>query len=119
MTLIEWIVSAFVLVGGIFSVVAAIGIHRLPDVYSRIHAAGKSSTFGVMSIAIGVFLYFAIDHQVFAGKVLLAIPFVFLTAPMAGLVIGRTAYFLKVPLCKDSVCDDMSFCEEKGQSKGH
>lgn len=48
----------FVIIGALISALAAIGLLRLEDVYSRAHAAGKASTLGAMSLLFGTFLYF-------------------------------------------------------------
>ena len=57
--MIEIIVSILLLIGGFLTLLSSIGILRLPDVYGRAHAAGKSSTLGVMSIMFATFIYFA------------------------------------------------------------
>ena len=48
----------FISVGVLLIVVTAIGLYRLPDMYTRSHAASKSATLGVMCVLIGVFLHF-------------------------------------------------------------
>ncbi|MHA6252851.1 monovalent cation/H(+) antiporter subunit G [Oceanobacillus sp. CAU 1775] len=106
MTTIEIIVSFFVLVGVFFTLLSALGVIRLRDVYSRMHAAGKSSTFGVISLIIAAFIYF-IPEGVFNVKLLLAILFVFMTAPLSALMINRSAYRFGVPLEKNTVQDDL------------
>ena len=40
--LLQYIAAAFVLVGAVFGLLAAIGIVRLPDLYTRLHAASKA-----------------------------------------------------------------------------
>ena len=107
MTITEIIVSLFVLTGSILVFLSAIGILRLPDVYSRMHAAGKSSTLGVMSIMTGAVLFFLIDQGNFNFKLLLTIIFIFLTAPLAGLAINRSAYRTHVPMCENSDVDEL------------
>lgn len=104
----EIIISFFLLLGGALSVLGAVGIIRFPDVYGRLHAATKSATLGVISIIIGVFLFFYIVEGVFAGKLLLTIVFVFLTAPVAGFMIAKSAYNVGVPLWEKSLQDDLS-----------
>lgn len=91
---------------------------RLRDVYSRVHAAGKSSTFGMISLMIAVFLYF-IPEGIFNVKILLAILFVFMTAPLGALLISRSAYRNGVPLEDNSVQDDLKevYKEEKLESR--
>lgn len=80
---------------------------RFPDVYGRLHAATKSATLGVICIMLSAFLYFWWQHGIFSGKILLAILFVFLTAPVAALMISRSAYRVGVPLWEKTVQDDL------------
>ncbi|HBQ76247.1 MAG TPA: Na+/H+ antiporter subunit G, partial [Exiguobacterium sp.] len=56
-----------------FSLVTALGLIRLPDVYTRAHAASKSATLGVMSILIGVIIYFVTEDGFFSSRVVLGI----------------------------------------------
>ena len=106
LTTIEIIVSILILIGTFFTLLSAIGVLRLPDVYSRVHAAGKSSTFGVIFLMLAAFLYF-IPEGIVNVKILLAIVFVFMTAPLSALVLNRSAYRIGVPLDKNSVQDDL------------
>ncbi len=79
-------------VGTVFTIVAVIGVLRLPDIYTRSHAATKSVTFGVLCILTGTFLYFWIIEGDFNIKLLLGVLFLFFTAPVGGHVIARAAY---------------------------
>jgi len=106
LTAVEIIISILVLIGVFFTLLSAIGLIRLPDVYSRTHAAGKSSTLGVIALMLAVFIYF-IPEGIINGKILLAIVFLFLTAPLSALMINRSAYRTGVPLAKNSVQDDL------------
>jgi multicomponent Na+:H+ antiporter subunit G len=45
--------SIFIIVGVVFSVLGVVGILRLPDTYSRLHASGKTSTLGILFICVG------------------------------------------------------------------
>ncbi|WP_034747777.1 monovalent cation/H(+) antiporter subunit G [Halalkalibacter wakoensis] len=102
MTAIEIILSIFILSGAFLSVLGSIGLIRFPDVYGRTHAATKSATLGVISIMIATFLFFLFIEGIFVGKILLAILFVFLTAPVAALMVARAAYRTGVPLWEKS-----------------
>lgn len=115
MTTNEIFVSIFILIGVFFTLLSAIGVLRLPDVYSRVHAAGKSSTLGVISLMIAAFLYF-IPEGIVNVKILLAIIFVFITAPLSALVINRTSYRIGVPLEKNTIQDDLKKAYEKNDS---
>jgi len=104
----DYFVAAFALIGAFFSLVTALGIIRLPDLYTRAHAASKSATLGVMSILIGVIIYFVVEDGFFSSRVLLGILFVLITAPIGGHLIARAAYYSDVPLWKGSVQDDLA-----------
>jgi len=106
LTAIEIITSIFILIGVFLTFLSAVGVIRLPDVYSRMHAAGKSSTLGVVSLMLAVVIYF-IPEGIINAKILLAILFVFITAPLSSLVVNRSAYRIGVPLEKNNVQDDL------------
>ena len=75
-------------VGVLFTLVTMIGILRLPDVYTRAHAASKSTTFGVLSILLGVFFHYWLKEGLFSIQLLLAIVFLFITSPIGGHLIS-------------------------------
>lgn len=103
----EFIGALFILTGGIASVISAFGLIRLPDVYTRSHAATKSSTLAVLLTLLGTFLYFLFSAQIFSVRLLLGIVFVFLTAPVAGHLIVRAAYRSRVKLADISTEDEL------------
>ncbi|PAV28982.1 Na+/H+ antiporter subunit G [Virgibacillus profundi] len=90
--IINIIIILFLLVGTLFILSASIGIVRFPDVYTRLHAATKGSTLGIACILIGAFLYLYSAHSIVSGKLLLAIVFILLTAPVSAHMISRAAH---------------------------
>ncbi|MEL6524952.1 MAG: monovalent cation/H(+) antiporter subunit G [Chloroflexota bacterium] len=52
-TILQGIGSIFLIIGVLFSVVGVVGVLRLPDTYTRLHASGKTSTLGVLFICLG------------------------------------------------------------------
>lgn len=96
-----------ILAGTIFTFLSAIGLIRLPDVYTRSHAASKSATLGVLFTLVGTFLFFLWGEGYFSIRLFLGIFFVFLTAPVAAHVIVRSAYHSKVELADESIQDDL------------
>ncbi|KZZ83383.1 MULTISPECIES: monovalent cation/H(+) antiporter subunit G [Bacillaceae] len=103
----EWIIAALILLGALLCLIASIGVLRLPDVYTRNHAASKGATLGVMFLLLGVFLYFLLIQGHFNSRVLLGIVFVFITSPVAGHLIMRAAFNTKIPLWENSVQNDL------------
>lgn len=103
----EFIAALLILVGSMMAVVSAIGIIRFPDVYTRSHAATKSSTLAVLLTLSGAFLLFWINQSFISVRLLLGIAFVFLTAPVSGHMISRAAYRRKVKMSDTTVEDEL------------
>ncbi|MCM3610054.1 Na+/H+ antiporter subunit G [Planococcus sp. MERTA32b] len=103
--IVEYGGALLILMGGIMAVISAIGILRLPDVYTRSHAATKSSTLAVLLSLSGTFIYFWASENFVSVRLLLGIAFVFLTAPVSGHLITRAAYRSKVKLADTSTED--------------
>ncbi len=103
----EAIGAILILAGAIMAVISAVGIIRLPDVYTRSHAGTKSATLAVLLTLTGTFFYFWLTDQYISIRLILGIVFVFLTAPVAGHLIARAAYRSKVPLTETSVEDEL------------
>lgn len=100
--IVEWIAVILILLGSIISVISAFGLIRLPDVYTRSHAATKSSTLSVLACLLGAFIYFWSNDGFVSVRLILGIIFVFLTAPVAGHLVCRAAYRSRVPLAEGS-----------------
>ena len=86
----EILVSIFLLAGGLLSLVAAAGVIRMPDLFTRMHAATKTGTVGVSAIVIGMMIHFG--NITVTSRGVLVIAFFLLTAPVAAHMIGRAAY---------------------------
>jgi multicomponent Na+:H+ antiporter subunit G len=53
---INTVTYIFVIIGLFFNVVGVVGLHRFPDMYTRLHAATKCTTFGSIFIIMAVIL---------------------------------------------------------------
>lgn len=116
LSLKEVVISIFMLIGTFFLFSGALGIFRLPDVYTRLHAASKSATLGVAGILIAAFLYFIFKEQMVSGKLILGIIFILMTAPVSGHMISRAAYQKGVPLWEKTKRDDLDTAQQKKAS---
>lgn len=106
-TLANSLVIFFITVGVIFIIVTAIGLYRLPDLYTRAHAASKSATLGVMCILLGVFFHFWLIEDHFNARILLGILFIFITGPVGGHIMSRSSYIAGVKPWEGTVHDDL------------
>jgi multicomponent Na+:H+ antiporter subunit G len=89
MTPLEWAAVVLALLGTFFGLVAAVGIVRLPDVYTRAHAASKSDTLGAVLSLGAVAIVLQTDLSTIKAVFLLV--FMFLTNPTAAHAIARAA----------------------------
>lgn len=94
-----------VALGGALMLLSAAGILRLPDVFSRMHAGTKSASLGLACILVGTALLLPSPST--AIKLLLAVLFQFVTAPVAAHVIGRAAYRAGIPLWEGTLYDEL------------
>lgn len=78
-----------------FSLTAAVGVLRLPDFYTRLHAVGKCDTAG-LALAAAAFALLAEDG-VTAVKLLLVSAFLAAASPTATHALGRAARRAGVP----------------------
>jgi multicomponent Na+:H+ antiporter subunit G len=88
-TLIEIVVLALLAGGLFFGFVAAVGLVRLPDLYTRAHSASKSDTLGVVLTLAAAAI--ALDTGADTLKLALLIVFMFITNPTAAHAIARAA----------------------------
>ena len=79
--MIDILIYILVLAGAFFILVAAIGLIRFNDLYSRLHAGTKAPSFGIFLIALGVSIFF--NDPVVYIKGLFIVLFIYLTAPLA------------------------------------
>jgi multicomponent Na+:H+ antiporter subunit G len=89
MTPQEIAVSVLAAAGVFFAIVAAIGLVRLPDLYTRAHATSKSETLGAVLTLAAVAL--VVDTGLPTVKTALLLLFMFLTNPTAAHAITRAA----------------------------
>ncbi|NNC37789.1 MAG: monovalent cation/H(+) antiporter subunit G [Hyphomonadaceae bacterium] len=76
---------------GIFFVLAgAVGVIRLPDFYSRTHAAGMTDTLGAELIIVGLIIQSGMSQT--SLKLLLVAFFLFITSPTASHAVAHAAH---------------------------
>jgi multicomponent Na+:H+ antiporter subunit G len=99
---LQLIVILAVLVGTFFSVVGVLGLIRLPDVYARLHAAGKVGIFGVVLLLVAAVVWTPLGW----GKALLLMLLLMVAGPVTAHAMGSAAYQVNLPI-KDAVRDDL------------
>ncbi len=77
----------FLIAGAGFVMIAAIGIVRLPDLLTRMHASTKAGTLGALLVLVGLAIHQGTGEV--TSKVVATSLFLLLTAPIAAHMIGR------------------------------
>jgi multicomponent Na+:H+ antiporter subunit G len=106
MTTAEIVIVLLILIGAAFMLISAIGIVRLPDVFSRMHAAGKASTVGISAILLGAGFFF-LDEFLFY-RMLVLIFLIFVTAPISTTALARAVYHNEAALREQLKRDEMA-----------
>ncbi|MBS4022955.1 MAG: monovalent cation/H(+) antiporter subunit G [Dethiobacter sp.] len=103
-----FIIIPILTAGIFFFMIGVIGLLRLPDAYSRMHATTKCDTLGA-----GLILFALALYALYTGfpatsiKLILLIIFVWVTNPTSAHVIARAAYRSNdAPLCEGSFSMD-------------
>lgn len=96
-SLISWVL---ILTGCVFVLSGALGLIRMPDLYTRLHAASVTDTGGAIFIVLGLVIqaFFVFDNPMAGIKVILVLFFTLFTAPTASHALAKTALLSgKVP----------------------
>ncbi len=102
--MVDILAGLLILIGTFFTVVGSIGLIRFPDVLCRMHATTKTTTLGAGTILLAATLKYG--HSPIGLKSLLAVAFLFLTAPVGAHMIARAAYRARTPLATQRMVAD-------------
>jgi len=87
---IDIIATALLIGGAFFMITGALGLLRLPDFYTRLHATGKCDTLGEVLIIVGCMVYQG--WSFITIKLFFLMLFIFLANPVATHAIMKAAY---------------------------
>jgi multicomponent K+:H+ antiporter subunit G len=99
--------SLLLLIGLAFTLLGSIGLVRLPDFYTRMHAPTKATTIGVASMAAAAALVVPGGVVSTPLKALIIIVFLFLTAPIGAHMMARAARRGDIRPCDATHVDEM------------
>jgi multicomponent Na+:H+ antiporter subunit G len=86
----SWLVAILLVLGAFFAFVAALGVLRFPDFYTRMHAATKAGAFGATLLLLAAAIHFGSLRAIVTACFIII--FFYLTAPVAAQTIGQAAY---------------------------
>lgn len=86
---LEGLVAVHLVLGGMFALVGSIGLVRLPDLMSRLHAPTKATTLGLGGFLIASMLFFLTVNDQFSLHEVLITFFLFITAPITAHFVAK------------------------------
>jgi multicomponent Na+:H+ antiporter subunit G len=118
-----YIADAFVILGVTVMTLGVFGITRMPDIYTKLHAASKSAFLGVVSLCVAAM--FTGDQGIIMRAILIAVALL-LSTPISSHVIGRGAYLererMETPTAQDESGQSLRHGvpgERQDQERGH
>lgn len=110
----ELIGSLVILVGALFLLLAAIGVVRMPDSYTRIQTGTKATTLGLMMVLAGIAIY----HPGWVWKLIVLIYFVIISNPASSHALARAAHKRSIFKTSATVVDQLeSYKRETGEGE--
>jgi multicomponent Na+:H+ antiporter subunit G len=104
---VPWLADALVVLGVFIMTIGVYGVVRMPDTYTRLHAASKAVFLGVISLLVASLV--TGDPKIVLRAVLIGV-FLLLTTPVSAHVIGRAAFQ------KDEQMETPGAVDESGRS---
>lgn len=114
--LFQILVAVLALAGCLLALLAAVGLHRFPDLFCKMHAATKPATLGMLCVALAVGIAVPVNGSFV--KLLLVVVLQFLTAPVAAHMVGRAAYASGIELADSTILDELGRDEGARRSYG-
>ncbi len=96
--IIELVILVCLIIGLLFSLLGVLGLIKFPDVYTRLHAETKATTFGILFIGLAIILYAlfiwsdSAEGISLAAHTLIAVVVLMITNATGSHAIARAAY---------------------------
>jgi multicomponent Na+:H+ antiporter subunit G len=85
---VDYLGYGFIFLGVMAFIVSAIGLVRMPDVYTRMHIGTKATTIGILLMIVGTICI----EPSWAWKLILLAIFILLTNPLSSSVLARAIH---------------------------
>ncbi len=86
--MLDFLGYVFIFFGTMAFLMSAIGLVRMPDIYTRMHVGTKTTTIGTLLVIVGA----SIIEPSWAYKLILLAIFILLTNPLSSSVIARASH---------------------------
>lgn len=104
-----YLAAVLILIGSAFTLTASIGLLRLPDLYTRMHAASKAGTLGSCVVLLALAVH--ANDPAISLRALAGIAFFVLTVPISSHLLAKAAHGAGYRLWDRSECDELEEAE--------
>ncbi|WP_136066209.1 Na+/H+ antiporter subunit G [Modicisalibacter radicis] len=111
-TVMEGVIAFFLVAGGVFAFIGALGLTHLRDFYMRLHGPTKTTTLGVGCVLIASMSYFSLVEGGLSYQELLITIFLFVTAPVSAHLLAKSALHQKLARFESTRGDIAEFREQ-------
>ena len=94
--MLEILLSVLILFGAGLTLIGSLGLVRLRDFYSRLHAPTKATTLGVGSLLVASAIFFSVHDEGLSLHEILVTLFFFITAPVSAHLMAKAALHLRL-----------------------
>ena len=106
-------IASLAIVGSSWMLLGSLGLLRFPDLYTRLHSTGISSTVGISLLIFSVILNFVKDTPLLSVLATLTLLFILLTYPLATTAIIWAAHRIRVPIFPGTLTDEWQLYEHE------
>jgi len=110
---VEIMIASLAIVGSSWMLLGSLGLLRFPDLYTRLHSTGISSTVGISLLIFSVILNFVKDTPLLSVLATLTLLFILLTYPLATTAIIWAAHRIRVPIFPGTLTDEWQLYEHE------
>lgn len=96
--LFNYLVAGWLIMGGFFVFVGSLGLAKLPDFFTRLHAPTKATTLGIGSVLVASMLVTSVREGGFSVYELVISLFLFITAPVSAHMMAKAALHKKISM---------------------
>lgn len=96
--LFNYLVAGWLMMGGFFVFVGSLGLAKLPDFFTRLHAPTKATTLGIGSVLAASMLMTSVRDGGFSVYELVISLFLFITAPVSAHMMAKAALHKKISM---------------------
>ena len=100
-TILDIVSGLMIVTGGVFVFIGGIGILRMPDFYTRLHAASVTESLGSILLLVGLMIHAGLT--LVSAKLLIILVFLLFTSPTSAYAMANASLLmgLKPMLSKD------------------